>query len=275
VYQAPITHAELNYEAFYTRLVPFRKFNFNGMVFHMNATTQQICDANFYPFYPKIQFDAPTLTQFDLHVSNHNDFEKITENAFMPSIVRFSNAFNFNFMHYCNDPVIGMFCDPTIFSSMLRFKLFFAFGLLHNFVQPVHFRLMIRGGMALRMNLKQQTPMGQSYGLTDKESAPNADMDGLVIVDPSITEDRLEAFKTGFMKLLVMTISNSIQAPNFLICRSATGDANTIKLMIKQRANTVELADTITSFLYCTYTGLIYANNIFYFMMFYLLIKIS
>jgi hypothetical protein len=96
--------------------------------------------------------------------------------------------------------------------------------------------------MALRMNLKLD-PLIPSHGLTDKDSASNIDMDGLVIVDPSITMDQFETFKTGFMKLLAMTISNSIQAPHGMICRPATGDANTIKLMIKQRSSEVELAD--------------------------------
>ena len=236
-YDAPIVPADLmqHERLFYSRFVPFREFRFNGVVYYMNATTGIV-------FHPQlVQMNARVAREFNTYIQNNmGEFKRGTIDGFMHSMTHLSNSFNY--MRHCNDPVIGMFCDPENLESTLRFKLFFAFGLLHNFLNSLHFKLIIRGGMALRMNLKLD-PLIPSHGLTDKDSASNVDMDGLVIVDPSITMDQFEAFKTGFMKLLAMTISNSIQAPHGMICRPATGDANTIKLMIKQRSSEVELAD--------------------------------
>ena len=242
-YDAPITIKELQHHWFYHSLVSFQMFRFNGVVYYMNALTEQICDENFNSLDLPARFDKVTLNKFQNYVSiNMNDsskFKQVEITAFMPSMEHFSKSIDIRY--YCNDPMVGMFCDAEYIVSLLRFKLFFAIGLLHNFLHKTQFELVIRGGMALRMNLKKNGH--DPHGLTAKESATNADMDVLVMMDPEITGSGLELFKTGFMKLLVMTITDMIVAPNSLICRTATGDKNTIKLMLKQRSSTVELAD--------------------------------
>lgn len=125
-----------------------------------------------------------------------------------------------------------------IFESKLRFKLLCAFGLLQNFINPGMFNLMIRGGMALRMNLRSHSEF------THPNSASQTDMDGLVIVDASISDAKLNDFKTTFMKLLILSIKDSIDtSSDQLICRVATGDNDTIKIMINRMGVTLELGD--------------------------------
>jgi hypothetical protein len=124
-----------------------------------------------------------------------------------------------------------------IFESKLRFKLLCAFGLLQNFINPGMFNLMIRGGMALRMNLLP------SSEFTHPNSASQTDMDGLVIVDASISDAMLNDFKTTFMKLLVLAIKNSIDPSDKLICRVARGDSDTVKIMINRKGAELELGD--------------------------------
>jgi len=128
--------------------------------------------------------------------------------------------------------------NTGIFESKLRFKLLCAFGLLQNFINPGMFNLMIRGGMALRMNLRSYSEF------THPDSASHTDMDGLVIVDASISDAKLNAFKTTFMKLLILSIKDSIDpSSDQLICRVAKGDNDTIKIMINRSGVTLELGD--------------------------------
>ena len=242
-YNVPIVPHDLqqNERVFYLRLITFREFTFNGGVYYMNYVTNRVVLSSFHSFYPQLMMNANTVHKFNTYIKNHAPEFKIgMVDGFMNLMTYFSNSFDC--MRYCDDPLIGMLCDPANVDSMVRFKLFFALGLLRNFLNSAYFKLMIRGGMALRMNLKLNELI-PSHGLTDEVSASNADIDALVIVNPSIPIDQFEAFKTGFMKLLAMTMSNSIHPPDSMICRQATGDANTMKIMVKKRFGEVELAD--------------------------------
>jgi hypothetical protein len=238
-YNAPIVPADIKQNGllFYLRFIPVREFTFNGIVYYINYVTNRV-----FSFHPPQQLNPIMVRKFNTYIQNNiHEFKPDTLDGFMNSMTHFSNTFKC--VRYCNDPLIGMFCDPANVDSMLRFKLFFALGLLRNFLNSAYFKLMIRGGMALRMNLNRNQLIS-SHGLTDPVSASNADIDALVIVNPSIPIDQFEAFKTGFMKLLTMTIANSITLPDSIICRPATGDAHTMKIMVKKRYGEVELADT-------------------------------
>jgi hypothetical protein len=134
-------------------------------------------------------------------------------------------------------PIFEKGLNVGIFESKLRFKLLCAFGLLRNFINHGMFNLMIRGGMALRMNLPPESE------LNHPDSAYHTDMDGLVIVNPLISNAMLNDFKTTFMKLLVLAIKNSIEPNDTLICRDAKGDRDTIKIMINRKGAKLELGD--------------------------------
>jgi len=88
--------------------------------------------------------------------------------------------------------------------------------------------------MALRLQLDRVSPL--------ISTAPDTDMDGLIVVDPSIPE--LDKFKTTFMKLLVLSIKGSIPPGYTLICKPASGDSKTIKILVKTAFKTeFELGD--------------------------------
>jgi len=244
MYNFPINPAEFEHEGFYNPT--YYQFIFNRKQYYiMNDGT--VLNANYNIFNPKTYFkpDPPknTLKQFYEYISNPANLHTVivhVENSM--AIFRDTFDFNCNSLHDYHDDssLIKMFCNLENFESKLRFKLFFAFGLLYHFLDQTKFKLMIRGGMALRMNLKK-------YGRQSEliENAYLADMDGLVIVDPSVSQDSLNAFKTVFMKLLVMTIANLIDKTDTLDCHLASGDPtkSTIKLLIKRRGAYTELAD--------------------------------
>ena len=109
--------------------------------------------------------------------------------------------------------------------------MFCAFGKLYCFLNKAKVKLIVRGGMALRMHLinKEESKF--------VEMAPSADVDGVVIVDRTVD---FEQFKTTFMKLLVSSIPPDVS----LICTPATGDENTIKVKFKTEFGaTYELID--------------------------------
>jgi len=132
---------------------------------------------------------------------------------------------------------LGMFCAADSLESKLRMKLFCAFGMLNNFVNHSKIKLMVRGGMALRLQLDPSNEL--------ISTAPLTDIDGLIVVDRSIGTAELEQFKTTFMKLLVLSIKGSIDANEYkLICEPAGGDQkNTIKLKVTKFAANFELGD--------------------------------
>jgi hypothetical protein len=115
-------------------------------------------------------------------------------------------------------------------------KLFCAFGMLHNFVNHSKIKLMVRGGMGLRLQLPNRSEL--------ISTAPDTDMDGLIVVDPSIGPAELDQFKTTFMKLLVLSIKSSIPHNATLTCKPAGGDSkNTIKVLVKTAVAEYELGD--------------------------------
>jgi hypothetical protein len=131
--------------------------------------------------------------------------------------------------------------------------------MLYNFVNQSKFKLLLRGGMALRMNLMQfdgdhhkpdivRIMMQISQMIQD---SPRIDMDAVVIVDPSVTEDEIAVFKTVFIKVLLHSIRHITAARGFdIVCAAASGDANTTKIKIQKSGDSSELADI--SFKYAT-----------------------
>jgi hypothetical protein len=131
--------------------------------------------------------------------------------------------------------------------------------MLYNFVNQSKFKLLLRGGMALRMNLMQfdgdhhkpdimRIMMQISQMIQD---SPRIDMDAVVIVDPSVTADEMAAFKTVFIKVLLHSIRHITAARGFdIVCAAASGDANTTKIKIQKSGESSELADI--SFKYAT-----------------------
>lgn len=152
-----------------------------------------------------------------------------------------------------------MFCSPHDLVSRLRFILLCAFGMLYNFVNQSKFKLLLRGGMALRMNLIQfdgdhhnpdimRIMMQINQMIQD---SPRIDMDAVVIVDPSVSADEMAAFKTVFIKVLLHSIRKLTVERNYsIVCAAASGDANTTKIKIQKNGESSELADI--SFKYAT-----------------------
>lgn len=162
-----------------------------------------------------------------------------------------------------NGAIVKMFCVEHDLVSRLRFILLCAFGMLYNFVDQSKFKLLLRGGMALRMNLLyfdggdyRRRPdimriMGQISEMIHE--SPRIDMDAVVIVDPSVTPAEMAAFKTVFIKVLLHSIRQITAARRYdIVCASATGDANTTKVKIQRGGDehSSELADI--SFKYAT-----------------------
>ena len=117
-----------------------------------------------------------------------------------------------------------MFCSQDL-ESNIRMKLFCAYGMLNNFVNHSKIELLVRGGMALRLQLHQRSPLISTASVSD--------MDGLIIVDRSMNQTDLNNFKTTFMRLLVLSIKSSIPHGVELICAQAGGDKDTVKIKLK------------------------------------------
>ena len=242
MYNTPINPAELEHEGFYNP--SYYQFIFNRKQYYiMNDGT--ILNENYNRFNPTVYFKPDqknTLKQFNDYISNPVNVHPVILHV-EQSMAVFRDTFDFNCNSLHDSSLVKMFCNPDVFESKLRFKLFFAFGLLYHFLDQSKIKIMIRGGMALRMNLKEN---GRQSELIDmKSSASLADLDGLVIVDPSVSPDSLNAFKTVFMKLLVMAIANLIDPTDTLDCHLASGDPtkSTIKILIKRKGAYTELAD--------------------------------
>ena len=254
VYDAPIYPNELTpYKGF----LEAGMFIFNGknyvMIFAPNGPV--IFDEQKKLFDPRA-LGEQTMQRFIKYSSNPRNLFKLDIDT---TVQKFSQDFDFDCGGHKSNVYksrVKMFCsgwlrdedgkpifdelgrvNVGIFESKLRFKLLCAFGLLRNFINPGMFNLMIRGGMALRMNL----PLASE--LNHPDSASQTDMDGLVIVNPLISDAMLNDFKTTFMKLLVLAIKNSIDPSDKLICRVARGDSDTIKMMINRKGAELELGD--------------------------------
>jgi hypothetical protein len=136
--------------------------------------------------------------------------------------------------------------------------------MLYNFVDQSKFKLLLRGGMALRMNLLYYFDSGDFHAQPDimrtmvqisemLQESPRIDMDAVVIVDPSVTLGEMTAFKTVFINVLLHSIRHITATRKYsILCTPAKGDANTTKVKIQKSGDDhkIELADI--SFKYAT-----------------------
>lgn len=179
------------------------------------------------------------------------------------SVACFSRYIDTGICKIFDSAVVEMFCVPHNLVSRLRFIMLCAFGMLYNFVDQSKFKLLIRGGMALRINLRyfdggdfRRRPdimriMVQISQMI--QESPQIDMDAVVIVDPTVSQDEMADFKTAFIKVLLHSIRKvSADRRYAIICALATGDANTTKVKIQKIGDehSSELADI--SFKYAT-----------------------
>jgi hypothetical protein len=124
--------------------------------------------------------------------------------------------------------------DQDKLVSNIRMKLFCALGILNYFMNQSQFKIIIRGGFALRLHLHPNSEL--------RKSSSNADIDGLIVVDDSVSTDSFNEFKTTFVKLLVSSL-DGLPEGYALTCHVASGDMETIKIMLKKtiiRSQTVE-----------------------------------
>jgi len=228
IYDAPIAPAELQHQGFGFPIVPVSKFTFNW-TFNRRSydiTLYKTHDNKYFtmdykPFNPnyfkdnKVQFNAYANNPANLYPFT----DAITE---MTRIGGFPLGYEYAALQQTQ---FNIFCARSS-ESLLRMKLFCAFGMLHNFTNHSKIKLMVRGGMGLRLQLGSRSEL--------IPTAPETDMDGLIIVDRSIGPAELDQFKTTFMKLLVLSIKSSIPHNATLTCKPAGGDSkNTIKLLVK------------------------------------------
>jgi hypothetical protein len=215
----PISPAELQHECFCHP--PPSRFIFDGMTFF------KICGDQFY----RSGDDRPFILRTDKFIR----FASKQTNLQPPiNAIAAMNAISQSGLIECDQLTksddFKMFCSDSVESKM-RMKIFCAFGKLYCFLNKAKVKLIVRGGMALRMHL---TNKEESKFV---EMAPSADVDGVVIVDRTVD---FEQFKTTFMKLLVSSIPPDVS----LICTPATGDENTIKVKFKTEFGaTYELID--------------------------------
>jgi hypothetical protein len=225
----PISPAELQHECFCHP--PPSRFIFDGMTFFKISGDQFYRSGDDRPFIPRMFFkkdDDNTAGKFIRFASKQTNLQPpINAIAAMDAISQ-SGLIECDQLTKSDD--FKMFCSDSVESKM-RMKIFCAFGKLYCFLNKAKVKLIVRGGMALRMHL------------TNKETsnfvkmAPSADVDGVVIVDRTVD---FEQFKTTFMKLLVSSIPPDVS----LICTPATGDENTIKVKFKTEFGaTYELID--------------------------------
>lgn len=175
----------------------------------------------------------------------------VTDNSvsILGSVSSLSSHIDTDICSIFNDAVVQMFCLQHDLVSRLRFILLCAFGMLYNFVDQSKFKLLLRGGMALRMNLLYF--YGPDISAIDHigemiRDSPRIDMDAVVIVDPSVSPDEMAAFKTVFIKVLLHSIRRVVAERRYaIICAAASGDANTTKVKIQKEGDehSSELAD--------------------------------
>lgn len=232
VYDAPIAPAELQHEGFGD---PPSRFTFNRRHFY-KINDEYFDQQTFRNFNPEKYYTNPPgrLNQFNAYASNPANLQPITD-AIM-EMTRISISFPLGYeCEALTHTQFNIFCSQSI-ASLLRMKLFCAFGMLHNYVNHSKIKLMVRGGMGLRLQLPNRSEL--------ISTAPDTDMDGLIVVDPSIGPAELDQFKTTFMKLLVLSIKSSIPHNATLTCKPAGGDSkNTIKVLVKTAVAEYELGD--------------------------------
>jgi hypothetical protein len=227
IYDAPIAPAELQHQGFGFPPSEFRfHWTYNGKPQHkqLYKINDDYFGMNFKPFNPTKYFsETERQKEFFEYARTPANLHPFTD-AIM-EMTRIGTSFPLGYeCAVLQTQPLGMFCDVSSIASQLRMKLFCAFGMLSNFVNHTKVELIVRGGMALRLQLDQRSEL--------ISTAPDTDMDGLIVVDPSIGAAELDQFKTTFMRLLVLSIKNSIPPNMSLICATAAGDKDTIKLKL-------------------------------------------
>jgi hypothetical protein len=260
VYNADIKARELNHAGF---LYPI-KFNHNGKSF-------LIVRGKVFDYPSKKKDDAVKILEF--LPSRYYQTTPRAEDAFyaaaqkavvkpanrvsiLDSVSCLSRYIETDICRIFNGAIVQMFCVQHDLVSRLRFILLCAFGMLYNFVDQSKFKLLLRGGMALRMNLLyfdggdfRRRPdimriMGQISEMI--QESPRIDMDAVVIVHPSVSPNDMAAFKTVFIKVLLHSIRHITAARGYdIVCAAASGDANTTKVKIQRggEEHSSELAD--------------------------------
>lgn len=248
VYNADIASEELTYPGF----LP--------VTFKYKIKSFLIVQGNFFDYPSKRKF-VPSKYYRDQ--SDQDAFysamqKAVTDNSvnILDSVSCLSRHIEKDLCRIFNSAVVQMFCLQHDLVSRLRFILLCAFGMLYNFVDQSKFKLLLRGGMALRMNLRYfdggdfrrqpdimriMTKIGQMI-----QESPRIDMDAVVIVDPSVSPDEMAAFKTVFIKVLLHSIRRVVAERRYaIICAPASGDANTTKVKIQRIGDehSSELAD--------------------------------
>jgi len=221
----PILAAELLHEGF---CEPPSRFTYNRKTFFKMCGDQFFMSGDDRPLFPDSYFKG-NAAKFIQFASDPANLQPIDAIGAMTAIAQ-SGPIECAELAKSND--FNIFCSDSV-ESKLRMKMFCAFGKLHCFLNKAKIKLLVRGGMALRMQLRNKT---QSQFV---QMAPFSDIDGVVIVDRSVSPVDFEQFKETFMKLLVSSIPQNVS----LICSTATGDENTVKVKCKAFGGIYEMID--------------------------------
>lgn len=211
----PISPAELQHECF---CEPPSRFTYKGKTFFKMCGNQFFRSGDDRPFSPEGYFKG-NAQNFITFASTPANLHQIDAIAAMDAI-RDSGLVECTELKKSND--FKIFCNDLDESNM-RMKMFCAFGKLYCFLNTAKVKLLVRGGMALRMQLKNKEKS------VFVKMAPSSDIDGVVIVDSSVSQPDFDQFKKTFMKLLVSSIPQSVS----LVCSTAAGDENTVKVKFK------------------------------------------
>jgi len=220
---APIAPADLKHEGF---CFPPSSFTHrNRMFFKAN---DQYFDTTppFKQFSPERYYkNQRELDAFVAHANNPANLMPLTDAIFSMFAISQQPGIECASFRRMNH-TFQMFCSPEPdIESNIRMKLFCAYGMLNNFVNHSKVELLVRGGLALRLQLHPKSLLISTASVSD--------MDGLIVVDRSMSPDDLNAFKTTFMRLLILSIKHSIPHGVEVICAPAGGDKDTIKIKLK------------------------------------------
>ncbi len=281
IYDAPISPSDLTPQFFSTH----QHFVFDGISFYKINGYIVSSMNSLVPFDPLLAYGEAVREKGASRVhSMHpqlNHSSKIKETPKYKQFMRFiSNPANLKqhtilneisgVFHYNEDtikttlfhetlPDIFMFLNGS-FESLIRFRLLCTLGILPYFINPNIFKIVIRGGMALRMQIIHTHHMdrtGDSSGLI--EGAPMADIDCMILIDRNALNDiqvagttclseKIELFKTTLMKILLFSIRRP--GPHIITCNPASGDKTTTKIVVVDKYGiSHELADISFKFL--------------------------
>ena len=281
IYDAPVIPSELVPEFFSTH----QRFVFDGTAFY-NINGFIVSSLNsLVPFDPLYAYGDPIVSRRQTHVNHVNPqlqpMPQMKESKKSRQFINFiSNPANLtphtllneisNFFHYNEyhikthffqgaSPDIFMFINES-FESLVRFRLLCTLGIIPYFINPSIFKIVIRGGMALRMQILHTQHMDHTRDSSELiEGAPLADIDCMVLIDrhalnhipiagTTHLSEKIEIFKTAFMKILLFSIRRT--GSHIITCDAAKGDKSTTKIvLVDQRKMSHELADISFKFL--------------------------